>query len=299
MKADSSMAAILWAMGVSLLMHSCLCSVEQTDRGCMKWTPKGANVCCEACYPGHRLVKECGLDPKDLCTPCEPGMFTVNPKHYRCDTCSQCVGAQVYMKPCTATTDTQCGCKEGLTCGDARCSFCVKTCNKGQEPAEKRSCRTCPDGTFNGQSHQMCKPWSTKCPNPDQKIVSTGDAFTDIRCENVSIGAASRPEKPDPTAAAWPLFMGLSVVLIAFGIIILTIIFSIQAKKKKMCIVAKNIWLKRKEDEKEPIPQTLIIRTPTDDPRTLIAVECSFHEAQQEQGSSSLDSRDSSEQLIA
>ncbi|TKS76724.1 hypothetical protein D9C73_010814 [Collichthys lucidus] len=177
------MAVILWAMGLSLLAQCCLCSVEQV--GCLKWRPGGNNnVCCDACHPGNRLVRECGPSPKDLCKPCEPKRFTTDPKNYRCKQCTQCVG----------------------------------------------SCTTCPEGTFNNQIHQKCKPWS-KCPGG--VIESQGDAFNDVKCANVSV---------------------------------------------------------------EPVIKT----TQPDEPATLIAIECSFHEAQQEQGSSSesLDSKDSSVPLI-
>ncbi|XP_041801780.1 tumor necrosis factor receptor superfamily member 9a [Chelmon rostratus] len=287
------MAVILWAMGLSLLMQGCLCSVGQTDQGCMKWREHGDDVCCEVCHPGNRLVRECGRNPKDLCTPCEPNTFTVKPKDYRCARCTHCVGAQVKEKECTATADTQCGCKEGLTCGDVRCSFCVKKCDKGQEPTAKRSCRPCPDGTFNDQTHQMCKPWSTKCPNPDQVLVDMGTALTDIKCANVSVGLVTIPKQPDPTEQAWPLVLSVitSIVLMAFSIIIVIVIVLILTKRRHQ---------KRKKTQKI-ITKTPIIRTPTDDPATLIAVECSFHEAQQEQGSSSesLASKDSSERLIA
>ncbi|KAM7405071.1 hypothetical protein PAMP_012359 [Pampus punctatissimus] len=205
------MAVILWAMGLSLLIQGCLSSIGNTDRGCLKWVHKGNNVCCEECYPGNRLVRNCGPSPKDLCTPC----------------------AQVLVKECTATTDTKCGCQDKLICGDALCSFCIKNCGKGEEPTEQRSCRPCPNGTFNDQSNQKCKPWSTKCPNPDQVIVARADAFNDIRC-NASVSAITIPKQHD-------------------------------------------------------------------DPETLIAIECSFHEAQQEQGSSSesLASKDSSGPLVA
>ncbi|XP_075955387.1 tumor necrosis factor receptor superfamily member 9a isoform X2 [Anarhichas minor] len=287
------MAAILWAMGLSLLLQGCLCSLGQTNRGCLSWTPKGENVCCEACHPGNRLVSDCGPRPKDLCTPCEPGKFAENPKNKWCTRCTQCVGAQVYVKQCTPTTDTQCGCKEGLTCGNARCTFCVQKCDKGQEPTDKRLCRPCPDGTFNDQSQQMCKPWSTRCPDPEQMIVAKGDALTDIKCANVSVSTLINPKKPDPTEQAWPLviYVVTSVVLTAFGIIIISI----------SSLMAKNIIQKRNKERKKPTKETPIIRPPTDEPRTLIAIECSFHEAQQEQGSSSesLVSKDSSEQLIA
>ncbi|XP_008276754.1 tumor necrosis factor receptor superfamily member 9a isoform X2 [Stegastes partitus] len=282
------MAVILWMMSLSLLMHGCLCSPGLITGGCLRWTPSGQEVCCEACHPGHRLVKKCGLDPKELCTPCESGKFILNPKAERCTLCTQCIDAQVLVKNCTATSDTMCGCRKGLICGDADCNFCVEPCGKGQEPSG-RSCKACPHGTFNDKMNSKCKPWSTKCPKPNQKIEVEGDAFNDIKCGNASIPTVIHSKKPDDTEQAWPMVLSAvtSVVLMAFSIIVII-------------IAAMKILKKRKKVDK-PIKKTPVIRTPTDDPRTLIAIECSFHEAQQEQGSSSesLNSKDSSEQLIA
>nr|XP_020467553.1 tumor necrosis factor receptor superfamily member 9-like [Monopterus albus] len=281
-------AVILWALCFCLLTQGYLGSMETTDRGCMKWTLSGANVCCEACHPGNRLIARCGPNPKDLCEPCKTGTFTVNPLAYRCDRCRGCYGALVLLKECTATTNTKCGCKEGLICGDDHCSFCVTRCDKGQEPTEDRLCRPCPDGTFNDQVHQKCKPWSTKCPSEGQHIVAKGDAFTDMKCSNISVALSNRPIHPDPNEQAWPLILSVVVSVALMGFTVIIII-----------TVARKIAKKRKKTKKA-IPKTPIIRTPTDDPRTLIAIECSFHEAQQEQGSSSesLDSKDSSDQLI-
>lgn len=119
-----------------------------------------------------------------------------------------------------------------------------------------------------------------------------GDAFTDIKCANVSVGTVRNPKQPDPTEQTWSLalFVVISVVvLIAFGIGIIIVIATMKVFKR------------RKDEGKKPITKIPIIRTSTDEPKTLIAIECSFHEAQQEQGSSSesLDSKESSDRLIA
>ncbi|XP_040049649.2 tumor necrosis factor receptor superfamily member 9a [Gasterosteus aculeatus] len=295
------MAAVFWTMGLSLLLQGCLWSVGQTDTGCIRWTASGTDVCCQACHPGNRLVKDCGPRPKELCTPCERGAFVEKPN--MCTTCTRCLGALVEVEKCTTTTDTKCGCKEGLTCGDDRCSFCVDKCDKGQEPTEKRSCRPCPDGTFNDQVHQMCKPWSTKCPNPAEHIVAGGNALTDITC-GVSLRPAKSPKRPDPTEEAWPFVLSMvtSLLLTSFGTVVIITIIIISRRRSR--IMAKKALQKMEEEEEEKgkaIPRTLIIDSPTDDPRTLIAIECSFHEAEQEQGSSSesLASDDSAERLIA
>ncbi|KAK5863940.1 hypothetical protein PBY51_000923 [Eleginops maclovinus] len=288
MRADS-IGSILWAIGVSLLIQGCVCITLQTDSGCKKWTRGEENMfCCDACHPGHRLFEACGPSAKKLCIPCEEGKFILNPIGRQCLRCSQCVGAQVIVKVCTATTDTQCGCKEGLTCGDAKCSFCVQKCNQGQEPTRNRSCRPCPEGTFNDQVNQKCKPWSQRCPNPHHQIVAKGDAFTDIKCGNSSFDIVRKSKKPEQE---WPFSVVAIVVLSVFVIISIILFITILAKKNSY---------KKKKDITKPITPTTIVTTPSDDPRTLIAVECSFHEAQQEQGSSSesLDSGDSSGQLI-
>ncbi|KAM6977586.1 tumor necrosis factor receptor superfamily member 9a [Aplochiton taeniatus] len=121
-------------------------------------------------------------NPKDLCTPCEPDSYTVEPANPSCLSCTQCVGAQILVKPCTISSDTVCGCKPGKKCGDAGCSFCVQECGKGQEPADNRTCRDCPEGTFNDKIHEKCIPWHKSCPDPNAHIESKGDAFNDIKC---------------------------------------------------------------------------------------------------------------------
>ncbi|XP_071750744.2 tumor necrosis factor receptor superfamily member 9a [Centroberyx gerrardi] len=280
------MSVILWVLGVSLLTQGCLSSPGVTESGCSKWSIKGGNACCDICNPGNRVVKPCGPDPKALCTPCEPNTYTADPKQYSCTRCTQCEGAQVLVTECTSTTDTVCGCKEGLTCGDKHCSFCFKECGKGEEPAEKRSCRKCPDGTFNDQIHQKCKPRRTSCSHPDEYIVDNGNAVSDIECSKIPTPeTVTKPVKP-AEHTFWPVVI-ICAVLTCLGLITIYI-----TKVIKM--------IKKSKKTKKTITQTPIITTPTDDPRTLIAVECSFHEAQQEQGSSSesLASKDSKNQLI-
>ncbi|XP_072222547.1 tumor necrosis factor receptor superfamily member 9a [Leuresthes tenuis] len=275
------MVVIPWLMGLALLAQSCLCSLEKADVGCKIWTQKGDHVCCDECHAGNRLVTPCGSKPKQLCKPCEPGFYTQKAKDYECTICTQCVGAQVTLDVCTTKTDTKCGCKKGLTCGDAHCSFCVEKCGKGYELIN-RSCKPCPDGTFRDESQEKCKPWSTKCPNPNEVIVAQGNASSDIQCVTLQ---PTRSDHSEDSHGA--IIVIASTALIAFCIITIIVIVALKTRQKKK--------------EEKPIPPKPIIRTPTDDPRTLIAIECSFHEAQQEQGSSteSLISKETIGQLIA
>ncbi|XP_029912216.1 tumor necrosis factor receptor superfamily member 9a [Myripristis murdjan] len=283
------MSMILWAIGLSLLIQGCVSSAGDSDKGCMRWSPKGqTDVCCDMCHPGNRIFNRCGQDPKQLCVPCEEGTFTTEPRVYSCSRCSDCTGAQVVKKACTSTSDTVCGCQDGLQCGDATCSFCVTTCGKGEEPVQ-RSCRPCANGTFNDKIHEKCKPWRTSCPHPDQHLIG-GDAVSDRMCSTGNVtppGVRPVTKQEDQTDLSMGLVAGI-VVCICIILIIISLTMMVKMK------------IKRKKSAKEP-KKTPVIRTPTDDPRTLIAIECSFHEAQQEQGSSteSLASKDSKNPLIA
>uniref|UniRef100_A0A672JCK3 Tumor necrosis factor receptor superfamily, member 9a n=1 Tax=Salarias fasciatus TaxID=181472 RepID=A0A672JCK3_SALFA len=213
-------------------------------------------------FVGHRLVRKCGPAVIDLCTPCEPGTYTSNFSDDQCKWCTQCAGAQVQLEACTPTADTKCGCKEGLTCGNDHCSVCVPTCTKGQEPHDG-SCRPCSNGTFNDKIHQKCKPWSTECPKPNQRIAAKGDAFTDIKCVNISnlISVVTKTVTTTETPVSDP-----------------KTVVKVEPPGEDIKVFCLCLY----------------------DPQTLIAIECSFHEAEQEQGSSSesLFSKDSSEQLI-
>ncbi|KAJ3587007.1 hypothetical protein NHX12_013398 [Muraenolepis orangiensis] len=179
-------------MGISLLApRGCWSGpasrAQPVEEGCIEWTPRGqSDVCCDRCHPGNHMVQQCGLVAKDLCVPCEDDMFATDPTQTTCTRCKQCPGVLVLLEVCTRTRDAVCGCPTGLLCGDQGCSFCVEECGRGQEPSG-RSCRKCPNGTFNDQIHQLntkCKPWTTtKCTRTDEYLVD-GDAVSDAKCSN-------------------------------------------------------------------------------------------------------------------
>lgn len=262
-------------MGLCCQLRGSLTAQVQENKGCKVWTP-GANACCTSCHRGHRLFTPCGPDPQKLCVPCEENMYTTSLTATRCFHCRQCRDSQVTKQNCTSSSDTVCGCKDGYECGNPKCTFCEERCGKGQQPTADRSCEPCPDGFYNDQIHKPCKPW-TSCSN---QIITKGDAFNDHKCGTISIQQVVKPEPKVPIPGESSV--SLSTVLYAvFGavtpalLIIIIILALAQAKQKKPT------------PEKEVMTEPVISYPIDDCPRTLIAMECSFHEAEQEQGSSS------------
>lgn len=275
------MTVLLMLMGLSWLLQG---SVAEEDTGCMQWEKSGDDVCCVSCFPGHYMVTKCGPDPKDLCAPCKPKTFATSPTAQSCEPCSQCIAPQMMLEQCTSSRDTRCDCITGYLCGNKECSACVRECGRGQEPTADGSCRLCPDGSYNDQIHQICKPW-TRCL---EQIEKTGDAFSDTKCGNFTVSLpVGTPGENDPSPVDSSETLS-AVIFTVFGVavpfvLVIIIILALTLDKKK----------KMKKEEK-PVKKPPILSTPTDDsrtltdaPRTLVAIECSFHEAEQEQGSSS------------
>uniref|UniRef100_A0A665VKT2 Tumor necrosis factor receptor superfamily, member 9a n=1 Tax=Echeneis naucrates TaxID=173247 RepID=A0A665VKT2_ECHNA len=224
---------------------------EGMEKGCqLLYNYHFLYVCvCVCLLAGHRVYQKCGPRPKELCKPCKPGTFTLKDNSLKCERCTECAGAQVLLKECTATADTQCGCREGLKCGDSKCSFCVQKCNKGEQPTKNRSCEPCPEGTFNNQIHQRCKPQITEC------VILFSHAVINVHRN-------------------FRNFMKTKII---------------HCNSSVIGFISTKVSQKSRPHQGEH------------EPMTLRAVECSFHEAQQEQGSSSesLDSKDSSGHLLA
>ncbi|CAL8367323.1 unnamed protein product [Lota lota] len=284
---------MLWSVMGFLLMQGCWGSPVRTGGGgCNTWKPSGKmDVCCQMCDPGYRILRRCGPSLDDLCTPCENGTFTLDPSMLSCTKCKQCGGVQTLVAACTTTKDTQCGCPPELLCNDSHCAICVKQCGIGQEP-QGGSCRECPHGTFNDQNHQKCKPWKSICTHPDEYMIM-GNRFTDSKC----IGNATRTATTVKTTTPRNIESNKDTMLPWVVVVVscLVLLFPL--------ILMINVVTKLKEKKKggPTVKQQLFITTPTDEPRTLMAIECSFHEPEQVSSSESLateDSEGSTQKLI-
>ncbi|XP_067302026.1 tumor necrosis factor receptor superfamily member 9a isoform X2 [Pseudorasbora parva] len=274
------------ALHVLLIFSLVLDYTVEADTGCADWSLSGTHdVCCKRCKPGNRLVQKCGSDPKNLCTPCTPGTYLTNLTQDHCLRCTQCIGVQNTVKPCTISSDTVCGCQPGFRCGNDRCSFCVTECKEGEEPTEDRLCKKCPKGKFNDKIHSMCKEWKTSCL--DGQILGKGNATSDRTCtysheETLTTFSVIKKEETNTL----PVFIVGGMAGLAV-----------------LCIMASVAAYVKTQNKMEKKPETDILDQEHSDDSSIIVVEqedCSCHRPEQEQGGSteSISTQDSESKLI-
>ncbi|XP_061076301.1 tumor necrosis factor receptor superfamily member 9b [Conger conger] len=273
---------VVW--GVPLLLLGLLGCLDGAEEGCKRWhTSQHDTVCCEECKQGNRLVDKCGADPKKLCELCKEGTYISSPGRSTCLSCTQCTGLYEVKQPCSRISNTVCGCKTGYRCGDPKCSFCSQECGVGQQSVDNRTCQACPPGTFNDKPHSKCVPWSTRCPQPEQKIVTNGTAVSDVFCDFIP--------QAENGHTIW-MIVAILVIAFTFVIMVITLLAFIlirwTTKKKKKIMVAT-------------IETTAEKPTVLQEVQRLVEQESLCWCPQQEQGSSleSVDSLDSKLKLLA
>ncbi|KAJ8400269.1 hypothetical protein AAFF_G00399630 [Aldrovandia affinis] len=236
---DHGGAGMKAAWRVLLLLAAFLGCVDGVQEGCAQWSLSNNddNICCDLCKQGNHMVKKCGPEAKKLCSPCKEGTYTVDPTQSTCRSCTQCIGVQKVMQACTSSSDTVCDCKAGYRCQDAKCSSCHEECGKGQQPAANLTCQACPPGTFSDRIHSQCVPWSTKCPQPDQKIVKQGTAVSDIICNFVYIVPV------DVKGGKEWMLVAILVITILIVMVIMppACIFIRRSEKKKMMMITDKM----------------------------------------------------------
>ncbi|KAJ8384264.1 hypothetical protein AAFF_G00207250 [Aldrovandia affinis] len=277
---ETKMQSVISVIFPALLLIGCLDGC--VGIGCARWTPKGdTDVCCEICEPGNHMArKRCGLNPKDLCVPCEANTYTTDPSQSSCTSCSQCTGVWAVKQDCTSTTDTVCGCATGYRCETAQCTSCVEECREGKEPTENGTCQTCPEGTFNNRIHQKCTPWRTSCPHPGEHKIDQGTAFQDIICRNlptVIVRETKSSNEPDNWVTPIVCLFVPTIMIVA-------------------CLVIFKALVKKKTPNKPSVE-----KPPADGSSQVVQPEdCSLCRPQQEQGGSmdSIGSQGSDSKLL-
>ncbi|XP_078741899.1 uncharacterized protein LOC144955601 [Lampetra fluviatilis] len=136
--------------------------------------------CCNKCHAGEYMLSACsGAGARTQCAACGHGTHTAIPNYSKhCVHCSRCETglAQVELRACSTTTDTQCGCPprhyrycQEMSCKTFKCVAC-NTCQPGFQVAAEcggRSdtvCSVCPRGFYNDGSYTECQPCAS-CVN--------------------------------------------------------------------------------------------------------------------------------------
>ncbi|AFB76898.1 TNF-receptor-like protein CrmE [Cotia virus SPAn232] len=99
--------------------------------GVSEYYNKEHDICCRLCPAGSYAEQLCTKDNDTVCNQCPPNTFLSIPNYISsCLSCrGKCINDHVEDKPCTATSNRICKCKENKTCVlktyDNSCRVCI------------------------------------------------------------------------------------------------------------------------------------------------------------------------------
>ncbi|XP_075896901.1 tumor necrosis factor receptor superfamily member 1A isoform X2 [Nelusetta ayraudi] len=126
-------------------------------------------ICCQKCFPGYRLVKDCDtLGNSTLCKACPAGQYRDEINYApQCRGCSVCKANEELVSKCEIQKNTVCRCKKGyykflFNSVDYECRAC-KRCGQQEKVAEdctpeKNTVCACKD-SFHRVKNQ-CEPYN-------------------------------------------------------------------------------------------------------------------------------------------
>lgn len=130
--------------------------------------------CCNKCFPGSGLVKNCSRDNDTVCNICKHGETYSYPYLHSgsCRTCTQCKQNQHEIRECNITHNTVCKCNIDfyLSPDTNECNLC-KLCKSGfgASPScggyKNTECVKCRTGTYSDSVSALspCK-FCSRCP---------------------------------------------------------------------------------------------------------------------------------------
>ncbi|XP_018593386.1 tumor necrosis factor receptor superfamily member 23 [Scleropages formosus] len=92
------------------------------------WPNNAPSLCCKKCEPGERMEKRCTSPSAETrCKKCGQGYYSDSANTDQgCKQCYDCsMKYMAYVKNCTATSNSVCGCQQGYRCHSMPCVNCV------------------------------------------------------------------------------------------------------------------------------------------------------------------------------
>ncbi|XP_043934924.1 uncharacterized protein LOC122807958 [Protopterus annectens] len=133
----------------------CLGEVEEKSgyeltrvTGFIDWFKEGEEDCA-----GTKMIGRCTALNDTKCLPCTKRSYNKewNIK-FQCESCRICQNDFIYVKNCTATSNSVCTCKAGNQCTDSECTLCTAAPTSGTTTTEKSITSTAEKSDINSST---------------------------------------------------------------------------------------------------------------------------------------------------